>query len=349
MTIRRRRLVAIVHADVKGYSSLMQNDEVSTIEELIVSQSGMKSLAQKHDGHVVDTAGDGFLLEFVTAEDAVQFALDFQEAVKAQNSNVPKHRQMQFRIGINLGRVTEVGDKIYGNAVNIAARLEGLATPGSICISETVYNIVKKKLPLDYERLAEQALKNITGSTSAYRIRAKSSSEEGEASTTREPKRGRKVPAPEMLLPQLRKEFSDKDRNNFLRHSLDTIVIYFQQGLKSLSKHDPTIETGFDAVTCQKYRFEVYRAGGQKNRCQVWISKLGSQKNISYRDLDSGTNDDSSMNEWIHTEDDGFALYLTGLMGKFGTNLYGSNLTTEEAARVLWERFTSPLRNKCLA
>ncbi len=86
MTIRRRRLVAIVHADVKGYSSLMQRDEASTIEELIVSQDGMKGLAQKHDGHVVDTAGDGFLLEFVTAEDAVQFALDFQEAVKAQNS-----------------------------------------------------------------------------------------------------------------------------------------------------------------------------------------------------------------------------------------------------------------------
>jgi class 3 adenylate cyclase len=349
MTIRRRRLVAIVHADVKGYSRLMQNDEVSTIEELIVSQSGMKSLAQKHDGHVVDTAGDGFLLEFVTAEDAVQFALDFQEAVKAQNSNVPEHRQMQFRMGINLGKVTEVGDKIYGNAVNIAARLEELATPGSICISETVYKIVKKKLPLDYQCLAEQALKNITGSTSAYRIRAKSSSEEGEASTTPEPIRGRKAPMPEKLPPQFRKEFSDKDRNNFLRHSLDAIVTHFQQGLKSLSKSDPTIETGFDAVTSQKYRFEIYRAGGHKNRCQVWISKLGSQKNISYRDLDSHTKDDPSMNEWIHTADDGFALYLTGLMGKFGTNLYGSNLTTEDAARILWERFSSPLRNKCLA
>ncbi len=139
-------------------------------------------------------------------------------------------------MGINLGKVTEVGDKIYGNAVNIAARLEELATPGSICISETVYNIVKKKLPLDYECLAEQALKNITGSTSAYRIRAKSSSAEGEASTTPEPIRGRKVPVPEMLPPQFRKEFSDKDRNTFLRHSLDTIVTYFQQGLKSLSK-----------------------------------------------------------------------------------------------------------------
>gem|GEM_PF-4122727 len=345
----KRRLVALVHADVKGYSGLMEIDEASTIEGLILSQDGMKGLAQKHDGHVVDTAGDGFLLEFICAEDAVQFALDFQGAVKDQNSNVPEHRQMQFRIGINLGEVIEVGDKIFGNAVNTAARLEGLATPGSICISKTVYNVVKKKLPLHYECLAEQSLKNITESMSAYRIRPKSSSTGSDDSTAPGPIRGRKVPVPEMLLPQLRKEFSDKDRNTFLRHSLDTIVTYFQQGLKSLRKHDPTIETGFEAVTSQKYQFEIYRAAEQKNSCQVWISKLGSQKNISYRDPDSDTNDDTSMNEWIHAADDGFAMYLTGLMGKFGTNLYGSNLTTEDAATILWERFTCPLLNKSLA
>jgi class 3 adenylate cyclase len=349
MTKRRRRLVALVHADVKGYSSLMQRDEASTIEELTLSLDGMKGLAQKHDGNLVDTAGDGFLVEFIGAEDAVQFALDFQEAVKAQNSNVPEHRQMQFRIGINLGKVIEVGDKIYGNAVNIAARLEGLATPGGICVSETVYNIVKDKLPLDYEYLAEQALKNINEVTSPYRICEKSPSAEGQASSTLGPIRGRKVPVPEMLLPRLRKQFSDEDRNTFLRHSLDAIVNYFQEGLKSLRRHDPTVETGFEAVTSQKYRFEIYRAGGQKNRCQVWISKLGSQKNISYRDLDSDTNDDTSMNEWIHASDDGFTIYLTGLMGKFGTNLHGSNLTNEDAARILWERFTNPLLNKCCA
>lgn len=343
MITKRRRLVALVHADVKGYSSLMQRDEASTVEELILSQHGMKGLAQKHGGHVVDTAGDGFLLEFVNAEHAVEFALDFQEAVKAQNSKVPEHRQMQFRIGINLGRVIEVGDKIYGNAVNIAARLEGLATPGSICISETVYNTVKKRLRLHYEYLAEQALKNIDEPLSAYRIRAKSSSAEGEASTTRGPIKGRKVSVSEMPLSQDRKEFSDKDRNTFLRDSLDTVVTYFQQGLKLLRKHDPNIETGFEAVTRQKYQFEIFRAGGRKTRCQVWISKQGSQKNISYRDLDSDTNDDTSMYEWIHTADDGFTMYLTGLMGKFGTNLYASNLTSEEAATILWERFTGLL------
>ena len=134
-----------------------------------------------------------------------------------------------------------------------------------------------------------------------------------------------------------------------MRDSLDTIVTYFRQGLKLLRNHDPNIETGFEAVTSQKYQFEIYRAGGGKTRCQVWISKLGSQTNISYRDLDSVTNDDTSMNEWIHAADDGFAMHLTGLMGKFGTNLYGSNLTTEDAATILWERFSCPLLDKSLA
>ncbi len=320
----------------------MQQDEASTIEELILSQDGMKGLAEKHEGHVVDTAGDGFLLEFVTADVAVQFALDFQEAVKAQNSSVPEHRQMQFRMGINLGEVTEVGDKIYGNAVNVAARLQELATPGGVCISETAYNIVKKKLPLEYECLGEQALKNISGSTSVYRIRTKASSGEGEASTTLGPIRGRKVPMPGMLRPRARKEFSDKERNTFLRHSLDTIVAYFQQRLKSLRKHDPSIETGFESVTSQKFKFEIGRAGRQKRACQVWISKHGSGKNISYKDIGSDTNDDASRIEWIRAEDDGFTIYLTGLMGKFGTNLCGSNLSTDDAAGILWERFTSP-------
>ena len=348
MIIRRRRLVALVHADVKGYSSLMQRDEASTIEELILSQNGMKSLAQKNEGHVVDTAGDGFLLEFASAEDAVQFALDFQEAVKAQNSRVPEQRQMQFRIGINFGKVIEVGDKIYGNAINIAARLEGLATPGSICISETVYNIVKKKLPFEYEYLAEQAFKNITGSTSAYRIHAESSSAEGEASTTLRLIRGRKNPVPEMLLPRVKKVFSDRDRSTFLGHSLDTIVTYFRQGLKSLRRHDPTIVTGCEGVTNEKYTFEIHWSGGPKSACKIWISKRGSQKSITYKDLDYDANDDTSINEWIHVEDDGFTMYLTGLMGKFVTNLYGSNLTTQEAAAILWGRFTSLLLNECL-
>jgi len=153
----------------------------------------------------------------------------------------------------------------------------------------------------------------------------------------------RKVQVPEVSLPEVRKEFSDKDRNMFSIGSVDTIIAYFQQGLKSLEKRDPAVETGFEELPEQEYTFEIYRAGGLKNACKIWIGTLVSQKNISYRDGDFDADDDSSINEWIHAGDNGFTMYLTGLMGEFGTNLYGSNLTTEDVARILWERFTLPL------
>ncbi len=337
---QKRRLVALVHADVKGYTRLMERDEASTIKVITLCQDGMKSLAQKHDGNVVDTAGDGFLLEFMSAEDAVQFALDFQKAVTRQNWDVPKHLQMNFRIGIHLGNVTEVGDKIYGHAVNIAARLEELAAPGGICISGTLYDVVKKRLPLHYEHLAEQVLKNITEPMSVYRIQKKSSSTESKDSATRAVANGRNMPVRKIPLLKLRKEFSDKDRNTFLRDSFTAIIGYFQQGLKSLEKHYPAIETRFEKVTRRKYTFEIDAPSGPKNACNIWIRKLGSEENISYRYGDFHADDDSSTNEWIHTEDDGFTMYLTGLMGEFGANLSGSHLTTQDAARILWERFT---------
>ena len=246
----------------------MESDETSTVEVITLCQGGMKSLAQKHAGKVVDAAGDGFLLEFVSAEDAVRFALDFQKAVTGQNWNVPEHLQMNFRIGINLGNVTAVGNKIYGHAVNIAARLEGLAAPGGICISGTVYDVVKKKLPLHYEHLAGQVLKNITKPVSVYRIHKKSSSTGSKDSATQSVANGRKIPVPEIPLPKLKKEFSDKDRNTFLRDSFAAIVGYFQRGLKSLEKQYPAIETRFEEVTRQKYTFEIDAPEWTKERLQ---------------------------------------------------------------------------------
>jgi class 3 adenylate cyclase len=337
---QKRRLVALVHADVKGYTRLMESDETSTIEVITLCQDGMKSLAQQHAGKVVDTAGDGFLLEFISAEDAVRFALDFQKAVTGQNWNVPEHLQMNFRIGVHFGNVTAVGNKIYGHAVNIAARLEGLAAPGGICISGTVYDVVKKKLPLHYEHLAGQLLKNIIKPVSVYRIHRKSLSTESKDSATQSIANGRKVLVPEIPLPKLEKEFSDKDRNTFLRDSFAAIVVYFKRGLKSLEKQYPAIATRFEEVTRQKYTFEIDARSGLKNACKIWIHKPGSEEKISYGYGDFQGADDSSRNEWIHTEDDGFTMYLTGLVGEFGANLSGGHLTTQDAARILWERFT---------
>lgn len=337
MTKKRqeRRLVALVHADVKGYTRLMERDEASTIEVITLCQDGMKSLAQKHAGGVVDTAGDGFLLEFVSAEDAVQFALDFQKAVTGQNWNVPEHLQMNFRIGIHLGKVTEVGDKIYGHAVNMAARMEELAVPGSICISGTVYDVVKKKFLLHYEHLAKPVLKNITEPMSAYRIHRKSLSRESEDSATQVVA----MAGPEIALAELEREFSDQDRNTFLRDSFETIVAYFQQELKSLEKHDPSIETRCEEVVRQQYTFEIDGQGGLENACKISIPKLGIQDIISYRNENFGASDDFSTNEWVRTEDDGFTMYLTGLTGEFGAILSGGHFTAQDVARILWERF----------
>ncbi len=341
---QKRRLVALVHADAKGYTRLMERDEASTIEVITLCQAGMQGLAEKHAGSVVDTAGDGFLLEFVSAEDAVQFALDFQMAVTGQNWNVPEHLQMNFRIGIHLGKVTEVGDKIYGHAVNMAARLEELAVPGSICISGTVYDVVKKKFPLHYEHLAKPELKNITEPMSAYRIHRIPLSGESEDSATRVVAHGCEMAGPEMALPELEREFSDQDRNTFLRDSFATIIAYFQGELKSLEKHDPSIETRCEEVARQQYTFEIDGQGGLENACKISIPKLGIQDIISYRNENFGASDNSSANEWVRTEDDGFTLYLTGLTGEFGAILSGGHCTAEDVARILWERFILALR-----
>src|SRR5712664_3434535 len=156
-----RKLTAIFSADVKGYSRLMGEDEVATIRTLTTYREVMTTLIQQHRGRVVDSPGDNLLAEFASAVDAVQCAVEIQRELKAKNADLPDSRKMEFRIGINVGDVIVEGERIYGDGVNIAARLEGLAEPGGICISGTVYDHVENKLALGYEYLGEQAVKNI--------------------------------------------------------------------------------------------------------------------------------------------------------------------------------------------
>jgi adenylate cyclase len=179
----KRKLAAVLHADVKGYSRLMGEDEEATVRALASSREEMARLVQVHRGRVVDTAGDGFLLEFASVVDAVGFALEFQEEIKGRNADVPENRRMEFRIGINVGDVIAEGDKIYGDGVNIAARLEALAEGGGICISGTAHDQVKKKLALDYEFLGEQTVKNIAEPVRAYRVRMSADVSGGEELT----------------------------------------------------------------------------------------------------------------------------------------------------------------------
>jgi adenylate cyclase len=165
-----RKLAAILSADVKGYSRLMNDDEVGTLRTLTTYRKVMDTLIEQHRGRIVGMAGDSLLAEFASVVDAVQCAVVIQTTLKAENANVPSDRRMEFRIGINLGDVMADGEQIYGDGVNIAARLESLAEPGGLCISGTVHEHIKNKLALRYEDRGAQAVKNIAEPVRVLRV-----------------------------------------------------------------------------------------------------------------------------------------------------------------------------------
>lgn len=166
----KRRLAAILSADVHGYSRLMRDDEMTTVKTLNSYRDLMKAFISQHYGRIVDSPGDNLLAEFNSVVDAVQAATSIQRELKERNSLLPPHRKMEFRIGINLGDIIAEGDRIYGNGVNIAARLENIADPGGICISRTAYDQIEDKLPLGYEYLGEKVVKNLPKPIPAYKV-----------------------------------------------------------------------------------------------------------------------------------------------------------------------------------
>jgi adenylate cyclase len=166
----KRKLTAILSADVKGYSRLMGEDEERTARTLSTYKEVMAGLIQHHYGRVVDAPGDNVLAEFASVVDAVRCAVEIQKEVKTRNADLPENRRMEFRIGLNLGDVIEEGEKILGDGVNIAARMESLSEAGGICISGTAFDQVKNKLNLGYKYLGEQTVKNILEPVRVYRV-----------------------------------------------------------------------------------------------------------------------------------------------------------------------------------
>jgi adenylate cyclase len=166
----KRKLTTILSADVVGYSLLMEDDEAATVKTLEAYKKIISDLVKQHRGRVVDSPGDNLLAEFTSVVDAVQCAVATQKELKARNTELLENRRMQFRIGVNLGDVIEEESRIYGDGVNIAARLESLADPGGICLSKTAFDQVETKLPFGYEFLGEQTVKNITKPVGAYRV-----------------------------------------------------------------------------------------------------------------------------------------------------------------------------------
>jgi adenylate cyclase len=166
----KRKLAAILSADVKGYSLLMGEDEEGTIRTLNTYKEAISNLIQQQRGRVVDAPGDNVLAEFGSVVDAVRCAVDIQKEFKNRNAQLPENRRMEFRIGVNLGDVIEEGEKIFGDGVNIAARLESLSEAGGVCISGSAYDFVGKKLSLGYEYLGEHTVKNIEKPVRVYRV-----------------------------------------------------------------------------------------------------------------------------------------------------------------------------------
>ena len=167
---RNRKLTAILHADVVGFSRLMSEDEAGTHRALGELRSAVDPLIASHGGRIVGTAGDSFLADFSSVVDAVNCAVEMQLAARAINDPIPPDRRLELRIGVNLGDVIVDGGDIFGDGVNIAARLQALARPGTVCISHTVYEQVRNKLDLDYHPLGSHRVKNIAEPIRAYAV-----------------------------------------------------------------------------------------------------------------------------------------------------------------------------------
>ncbi len=165
-----RKLVAVLHADVKGYSAMMGRDDEATVQRLSLYRQLFDELIGRHDGRIVDTAGDSVLAEFGSAVHAVRCAVEIQRGLESRNADLASADRMQFRIGVNLGDVVVKGNAIFGDGVNIAARLEALAEPGGICISGSIYEQVKSRLKFAFEDMGAQSVKNISELVRAYRF-----------------------------------------------------------------------------------------------------------------------------------------------------------------------------------
>ena len=192
----QRRLAAILAADIAGYSRLMHEDEAATVRDLKAHQSVILPLVGQHGGRIIDTAGDGLMAEFPSVIGATECAVELQRVMAERNDSVPDSRRMLFRIGINLGDLIHDETRIYGDGINIAARLEALAEPGGVLVSNTVYDQVRGKLPFTFEDLGERQVKNIEQPVRIYRLHIPGASSKGARTLVKRPvttNRGRRI------------------------------------------------------------------------------------------------------------------------------------------------------------
>lgn len=216
----KRRLTTVLCADVHGYSRLMEADEAGTLAELQRHRTAMTRLVERHDGRIVNTWGDAVIAEFASVVEAVQCAIETQQEISSEEQDPSPARRMRFRIGINLGDVMVDGADIYGDGVNIAARLQELAEPGGIVISAPVYDQVRNKLTVGFDYLGQQPMKNVAPVTSYRVAMIDGDGARGGVPVGESPARAGTASPAEPAAPGLRREHRLPGWMNFLREGL---------------------------------------------------------------------------------------------------------------------------------
>jgi class 3 adenylate cyclase len=257
-----RRLAAIVAADVAGYSRLMGLNEVGTARTLREHRKVTDALVAKHGGRLVKTMGDGVLLEFPSVVDAVECAVAVQAVMTERNQGVPEDRRMLFRIGINLGDILTEGEDILGDGVNIAARLEGIAEPGGICVSSSAHDQVRGKVEVEFADLGEQKLKNIDRLVRVYAVKSKNQLTPDSVTSHPEAKKPLPLPdKPSIAVLPFQNMSGDPEQEFFADGTVEDLITELSRG-QGLFRHRQELD-----VYLQRARGR-YQAG----RTRTWRS-----------------------------------------------------------------------------
>jgi TolB-like protein/class 3 adenylate cyclase len=276
----KRKLAAILSADVEGYSRLMSDDEESTIRILTICRSAMTALIQQHRGRVVDAPGDNLLAEFTSAVDAVTGAVEIQRDLAERNAELTDERKMHFRIGVNVGDVVEEEDRIYGDGVNIAARIQAAAEADSVFVSQSLFEQVKRQSPYRFEDLGLHSLKNISeqirlykviGDMPAYRFVSRPSKKQASAAEVRE--------ASIAVLP-FEDTGNDENQQYFADGLTDDIIVELAR-FKKLFVSSRSASTAYVSESIDPR--QVGRELGVKHILKGKVRRLGNQVRISVR------------------------------------------------------------------